>query len=61
MLRRALDRRSCCLLAEFIPIPMPALSPSMKTGTLSKWLKKPGDKVESGDTLAMIGTDKAEV
>ncbi|MXV44254.1 pyruvate dehydrogenase complex dihydrolipoamide acetyltransferase [Saccharibacter sp. 17.LH.SD] len=38
---------------------MPALSPTMKTGTLARWLKKEGDKVLSGDLLAEIETDKA--
>jgi pyruvate dehydrogenase E1 component beta subunit len=38
---------------------MPALSPTMEEGTLSKWLVKVGDKVKSGDVLAEIETDKA--
>eukprot|EP01132_Coremiostelium_polycephalum_P006997 gene6997-8648_t len=38
---------------------MPALSPTMEEGKLSKWLKKEGDKVTSGDVLAEIETDKA--
>ena len=38
---------------------MPALSPTMEEGTLSKWLVKEGDKVKSGDILAEIETDKA--
>jgi len=38
---------------------MPALSPTMEEGTLSKWLKKEGDTVKSGDILAEIETDKA--
>ncbi len=42
-----------------IDITMPALSPTMETGTLSKWLVKPGDTVKSGDVLAEIETDKA--
>ena len=42
-----------------INILMPALSPTMETGTLSKWLKKEGDKVKSGDIIAEIETDKA--
>ncbi|MGB9027178.1 MAG: pyruvate dehydrogenase complex dihydrolipoamide acetyltransferase [Rhodomicrobium sp.] len=41
------------------PILMPALSPTMEQGKLSKWLKKEGDKVASGDTIAEIETDKA--
>lgn len=42
-----------------INITMPALSPTMEEGTLSKWLVKPGDAVESGDVIAEIETDKA--
>src|SRR3984893_2898331 len=38
---------------------MPALSPTMEQGKLSKWLKKEGDVVRSGDVLAEIETDKA--
>ena len=42
-----------------IDIQMPALSPTMEEGTLSKWLIKVGDTVASGDILAEIETDKA--
>jgi len=42
-----------------IDVLMPALSPTMEEGKLSKWLKKEGDKVKSGDVLAEIETDKA--
>lgn len=42
-----------------IEIKMPALSPTMEEGTLSKWLVKEGDEVSSGDILAEIETDKA--
>ncbi len=38
---------------------MPALSPTMEEGTLSKWMVKEGDTVSSGDILAEIETDKA--
>ena len=38
---------------------MPALSPTMEQGKLSKWVKKVGDAVRSGDVLAEIETDKA--
>ena len=38
---------------------MPALSPTMEEGKLSKWLVKVGDSVKSGDVLAEIETDKA--
>ena len=42
-----------------IDVLMPALSPTMEEGTLSKWLKKEGDKIASGDVIAEIETDKA--
>ncbi|GGB59551.1 pyruvate dehydrogenase complex E1 component subunit beta [Henriciella pelagia] len=42
-----------------IDILMPALSPTMEEGTLSKWLKKEGDTISSGDVIAEIETDKA--
>ena len=42
-----------------IEILMPALSPTMEEGNLSKWLKKEGDKVVAGDVIAEIETDKA--
>ena len=42
-----------------INILMPALSPTMEEGTLAKWLVKEGDKVNSGDLIAEIETDKA--
>src|SRR5689334_23069927 len=42
-----------------VNILMPALSPTMEKGNLSKWLKKEGDKVRPGDVLAEIETDKA--
>jgi pyruvate dehydrogenase E2 component (dihydrolipoamide acetyltransferase) len=42
-----------------IEILMPALSPTMTEGNVTKWLKKEGDEVRSGDVLAEIETDKA--
>ena len=42
-----------------IEILMPALSPTMEEGTLSKWLVAEGDIVSSGDVMAEIETDKA--
>ena len=40
-------------------ITMPKLSDTMNEGTLVKWLKKAGDKIELGDILAEVETDKA--
>ena len=42
-----------------VDVLMPALSPTMEEGTLSKWHVKAGDKVSSGDVIAEIETDKA--
>ena len=42
-----------------IIVNMPRLSDTMEEGTISSWLKKVGDKVEEGDILAEIETDKA--
>ncbi|WP_375606249.1 MULTISPECIES: pyruvate dehydrogenase complex dihydrolipoamide acetyltransferase [unclassified Bartonella] len=42
-----------------IKITMPALSPTMEEGNLTKWNIKEGDKVSSGDVIAEIETDKA--
>ena len=42
-----------------IDILMPALSPTMEKGNLIQWLKAVGDKVQAGDILAEIETDKA--
>ena len=42
-----------------VNIKMPALSPTMTEGRLSKWLVKAGDNVRSGDVIAEIETDKA--
>ncbi|KAF3434129.1 hypothetical protein FNV43_RR25232 [Rhamnella rubrinervis] len=38
---------------------MPALSPTMSQGNIAKWRKKEGDKIEVGDVLCEIETDKA--
>jgi pyruvate dehydrogenase E2 component (dihydrolipoamide acetyltransferase) len=38
---------------------MPALSPTMEEGALTKWMVKEGDKVSAGDVIAEIETDKA--
>jgi len=42
-----------------IDILMPALSPTMESGKIAKWLKQEGDKVAPGDMIAEIETDKA--
>jgi pyruvate dehydrogenase E2 component (dihydrolipoyllysine-residue acetyltransferase) len=40
-------------------VTMPRLSDTMEEGTIGHWLKKPGDEIKKGDTLAEIETDKA--
>src|SRR6266516_876654 len=40
-------------------ITMPRLSDTMEEGTIARWLKHPGDKVNKGDILGEIETDKA--
>src|SRR5579864_9525464 len=40
-------------------VTMPRLSDTMEEGTISHWLKKPGDEIKKGDILAEIETDKA--
>jgi pyruvate dehydrogenase E2 component (dihydrolipoamide acetyltransferase) len=42
-----------------IQITMPALSPTMEEGNLAKWHVKPGDRIEPGQVIAEIETDKA--
>ncbi|MEK6718332.1 MAG: biotin/lipoyl-containing protein, partial [candidate division NC10 bacterium] len=40
---------------------MPKLSDAMVEGRVLQWLKKEGDRVQGGDVLASIETDKAEI
>jgi pyruvate dehydrogenase E2 component (dihydrolipoamide acetyltransferase) len=42
-------------------VTMPRLSDTMQEGTISQWLKKPGDQIKKGDVLAEIETDKASM
>lgn len=42
-----------------IEVRMVSLSPTMELGTINRWVKKEGDKVAAGDTLAEVETDKA--
>ena len=44
-----------------LTITMPALSPTMAKGTIAHWLKKEGEKVDVGDPLCEITTDKSTV
>lgn len=45
-------------MADFV---MPALGADMSAGTLLQWLKQPGDRVEKGEIVAVVHTDKADV
>src|SRR5512132_4463087 len=40
---------------------MPKLSDAMESGKIIKWLKKEGDRIQAGDILAEVETDKADV
>src|SRR6185369_1948978 len=57
--RIAASRVSCFGVTMPIQVLMPALSPTMEKGNLSKWLKKEGEAIKSGDVIAEIETDKA--
>ena len=48
-------------LPEHIVLEMPNLSPTMEKGNIKQWVKKVGDRVDPGDVLAAIETDKATV
>src|SRR4030088_188036 len=40
-------------------VTMPRLSDTMEEGTISSWLKKPGEQIKKGEVIAQIETDKA--
>lgn len=46
-------------LPAYTKVTLPALSPTMELGTIVSWEKKEGDKLNEGDLLAEIETDKA--
>ena len=48
-------------LPNYQEIEMPALSPTMTKGGVSRWAVKEGDRVLAGDVLAEIQTDKAAI
>ena len=60
-LLRNMALRSFSSYPDYIPITMPALSPTMETGNISEWEMKEGDEIVPGDCLAQIETDKATV
>ncbi|XP_068140267.1 dihydrolipoyllysine-residue acetyltransferase component of pyruvate dehydrogenase complex, mitochondrial isoform X3 [Drosophila tropicalis] len=51
--------RNYASLPEHIRVPLPALSPTMERGSIVSWEKKEGDKLNEGDLLCEIETDKA--
>ncbi|XP_068936474.1 dihydrolipoyllysine-residue acetyltransferase component of pyruvate dehydrogenase complex, mitochondrial [Petaurus breviceps papuanus] len=42
-------------------VPLPSLSPTMQAGTIARWEKKEGEKINEGDLIAEVETDKATV
>ncbi|XP_040282274.1 dihydrolipoyllysine-residue acetyltransferase component of pyruvate dehydrogenase complex, mitochondrial [Bufo bufo] len=42
-------------------VPLPSLSPTMQLGTIARWEKKEGEKINEGDLIAEVETDKATV
>ncbi|XP_076606546.1 dihydrolipoyllysine-residue acetyltransferase component of pyruvate dehydrogenase complex, mitochondrial [Chaetodon auriga] len=56
-----------CQSTRFYSLPphqkveLPALSPTMQTGTIARWEKKEGEKINEGDLIAEVETDKATV
>lgn len=51
----------CYSLPPHQKVELPALSPTMQTGTIARWEKKEGDKISEGDLIAEVETDKATV
>ncbi|KAH8283123.1 hypothetical protein KR054_012314 [Drosophila jambulina] len=51
--------RAYASLPEHMRVPLPALSPTMERGSIVSWEKKEGDKLNEGDLLCEIETDKA--
>ncbi|RHY40958.1 hypothetical protein DYB28_000201 [Aphanomyces astaci] len=61
LVRPSSTARAFSTLPEHEVVGLPALSPTMETGTISTWLKKEGDKIAAGDIVCQIETDKAVV
>lgn len=56
-----MDLQRFLFSTDFMRLQMPALSPTMAEGTIAKWVVKEGDKVDVGDVMCEITTDKATV
>eukprot|EP00070_Physeter_catodon_P024136 XP_023987087.1 dihydrolipoyllysine-residue acetyltransferase component of pyruvate dehydrogenase complex, mitochondrial [Physeter catodon] len=54
-------RRRWYSLPPHQKVPLPSLSPTMQAGTIARWEKKEGEKINEGDLLAEIETDKATI
>jgi len=46
---------------DYLKLEMPALSPTMSDGTIAKWIIREGGKVDVGDVICDIQTDKATI
>ncbi|CAN0231764.1 unnamed protein product, partial [Hapterophycus canaliculatus] len=46
---------------DYTMVNMPALSPTMESGTVTEWHKQPGDELAAGDVICEVETDKATV
>ncbi|XP_069325047.1 dihydrolipoyllysine-residue acetyltransferase component of pyruvate dehydrogenase complex, mitochondrial isoform X6 [Eulemur rufifrons] len=53
--------RRCYSLPPHQKVPLPSLSPTMQAGTIARWEKKEGEKINEGDLIAEVETDKATV
>uniref|UniRef100_F7CRT4 Acetyltransferase component of pyruvate dehydrogenase complex n=2 Tax=Macaca TaxID=9539 RepID=F7CRT4_MACMU len=53
--------RRCYSLPPHQKVPLPSLSPTMQSGTIAHWEKKEGGKINEGDLIAEVETDKATV
>jgi len=61
LLQQHAARAFSAALPDHEVVGLPALSPTMETGTIAKWNKKEGDKITAGDIICEIETDKATV
>eukprot|EP01041_Mallomonas_annulata_P001287 gene1287-2485_t len=55
------NKKSLSTLPSHILVPMPALSPTMESGSIAKWLMKEGEKFQPGQAICEVETDKASV
>ena len=52
---------SLVFLLFILQVPLPSLSPTMQAGTIARWEKKEGEKINEGELIAEVETDKATV